>query len=331
MRTVDELWKENYTVKVGPESEFYLFNTDENARPTMEPQDNAGYFDVAPDDKGENVRREICLTLEEMGLTPESSHHESGPGQNEIDFRFDSPLESADNFVTLKSVVRTIANLNGLYATFMPKPLMNESGSGFHINLSLYKGDKNIFKTTDNQHSKEAESFIAGILYRIKEITAALNPTVNSYRRFGSFEAPKYITWSHRNRSQLIRIPASRGEFSRMELRSADCLCNPYIAFTLLIQAGIEGIREERTLPEAFNKDINEITESDIYETLPENLGGAIYYFKNSTFVKRVLGNFIFDKYVEAKEKEWEQFKSSNIEEKNWITKWETNNYFYKY
>ena len=168
-------------------------------------------------------------------------------------------------------------------------------------------------------------------MYRIKEITAALNPTVNSYRRFGSFEAPKYITWSHRNRSQLIRIPASRGEFSRMELRSADCLCNPYIAFTLLIQAGIEGIREERTLPEAFNKDINEITESDIYETLPENLGGAIYYFKNSTFVKRVLGNFIFDKYVEAKEKEWEQFKSSNIEEKNWITKWETNNYFYKY
>lgn len=331
MKTVNELWKDNYTVKVGPESEFYLFNTDDNARPTMEPQDNAGYFDVAPDDKGENVRREICLTLEEMGLTPESSHHESGPGQNEIDFRFDSPLESADNFVTLKSVVRTIANLNGLYATFMPKPLMNESGSGFHINLSLYKGDKNIFKTTDNQHSKEAESFIAGILYRIKEITAALNPTVNSYRRFGSFEAPKYITWSHRNRSQLIRIPASRGEFSRMELRSADCLCNPYIAFTLLIQAGIEGIREERTLPEAFNKDINEITESDIYETLPENLGGAIYYFKNSTFVKRVLGNFIFDKYVEAKEKEWEQFKSSNIEEKNWITKWETNNYFYKY
>lgn len=329
--TVDELWKSNYTVKVGPESEFYLFKTDDEANPSLEPQDNAGYFDVAPYDKGENVRREICLTLEEMGLTPESSHHESGPGQNEIDFRFDNPLESADNFVTLKSVIKTIANLNGLYASFMPKPLVDESGSGFHINLSLYKGEENIFKTTNSDHSKEAECFIAGIMYRIKEITAVLNPIVNSYRRFGSCEAPKYITWSHRNRSQLIRIPASSGEYSRMELRSSDCLCNPYLAFTLLIRAGIEGINEKRELQEAINENLYDFEETQKVDSLPDNLGESIEIMKNSKFAKEVLGEFLFDKYVTLKEKEWQSYKKENVDEQNRVTAWEMKNYFYKY
>lgn len=329
--TVEELWKSNYSVKVGPESEFYLFKTDDEANPILEPQDKAGYFDVAPFDKGENVRRDICLTLEEMGLTPESSHHESGPGQNEIDFKFDNPLESADNFVTLKSVIKTIANLNGLYASFMPKPLINESGSGCHINLSLHKGDKNIFKTSNLEHSNEAESFIAGIMYRIKEITAVLNPTINSYKRFGAFEAPKYITWSHRNRSQLIRIPAGSDEHSRMELRSSDCLCNPYLAFTLLIRAGIEGIEEGRKLDEAVNENIYDLGEKQVVEELPRDLGEAINLMRNSTFVKSALGDFLFNKYVELKEKEWNSYKKENVDEDNRITSWEMKNYFYKY
>lgn len=327
---VDELIQDDYTVKVGPESEFYLFKTDDEANPLLEPQDKAGYFDIAPYDKGENVRREICLTLEEMGLTPESSHHESGPGQNEIDFRFNNPLESADNFVTLKSVVKTIAGLNGLYATFIPKPLNGKSGSGFHINLSLYKGEHNIFRTT-HEHSKEAESFIAGILYRIKEITAILNPIVNSYRRFGNQEAPKYITWSHNNRSQLIRIPASSGEYSRMELRSSDCLCNPYLAFTLLIKAGMEGIKKKRKLQQSINCNVYDYNNKEQLELLPTNLGEALDIMKNSEFVKEALGEFIFKRYIESKETEWKKFKENDVESNNEVTKWEIDNYFYKY
>lgn len=322
-KTVDELISKEYTVKVGPESEFYLFKTDDEAKPLLEPQDNAGYFDVAPFDKGENVRREICLTLEEMGLTPESSHHESGPGQNEIDFKFDNPLESADNFITLKSVVNTIASLNGLYASFIPKPFFNESGSGFHINLSLYKGEDNIFKTT-NGHSKDAESFIAGILYRIKEITAILNPSVNSYRRFGAYEAPKRISWSHKNRAQLIRIPASADKYSRMELRSSDCLCNPYLAFTLLIKAGIEGIVKGRELKKNMSDNSKEL------EVLPANLKEALEIMKNSEFVKDALGEFIFNKYIQHKDKEWNSYMA-NYKDENKVSEWEINNYFYKY
>lgn len=326
-KTIEELQDYDYTVKVGPESEFYLFKTDDEANPLLEPQDNAGYFAVAPFDKGENIRREICLTLEEMGFTPESSHHESGPGQNEIDFRFDNPVESADNFITLKSVVRSIASLNGLYATFVPKPLTDKSGSGFHINLSLYKGEKNIFKV-DNGHSKEAESFIAGILDRIEEITAILNPSVNSYRRLGNHEAPTFIGWSHKNRSTIIRIPASVGECARMELRSADCLCNPYLAFTLLIKAGVEGIREEKTLskPITFNAFLR--NEGD--KRLPLTFEEALLNLKNSIFARDVLGDFVLDRYIRAKEEELEVYKSIEPED-NEISNWEKENYFYRY
>lgn len=325
-KTVEELIEKDYTVKIGPESEFYLFKTDEDAEPLLEPQDKAGYFDIAPYDKGENIRREVCLTLEEMGVEPESSHHESGPGQNEIDFKFDNPLESADNFVTLKSVVKTIASLNGLYASFIPKPFIDKSGSGFHINLSLYKGDKNVFiSTKDNKYSDEAESFIAGILYRINELTAILNPIVNSYRRFGTYEAPKNITWSYKGRDSLIRIPAASGNYSRMELRSADCVCNPYLAFTLLIKAGIEGIEKKKKLSEIKynNEDMENIM-------LPDNLNDALTLLKNSIFVKEALGEFIFEKFITEKEKEWESFisKNDNLDE---VTSWEISNYFYKY
>lgn len=326
--TVDKLFNLDLRAKVGPECEFYLFKTDDEAEPILIPQDNAGYFDVAPFDKGENIRRDICLTLEEMGLIPETSHHESGPGQNEIDFRFDDPLESADNFITLKSVVKTIASLNGLHASFMPKPIIDKSGSGFHINLSLTKGDKNIF-LTDGKHSKEAESFIAGILYRIKEITAILNPTVNSYKRFGAFEAPKYLSWSHKNRAQLIRIPASTGEFSRMELRSADCTCNPYLAFTLLIEAGLEGIEKKRQLSKPIDGDIYEVVKNKKMEALPKNLGEALNSMKNSSFVKTVLGDFMFDKFLMSKEEEWAVY-DGKCKSEGETSDWEINKYFFK-
>lgn len=326
-KTVEELQAYDYTVKVGPESEFYLFKTDDEANPLLEPQDNAGYFAVAPFDKGENIRREICLTLEEMGFTPESSHHESGPGQNEIDFRFDNPVESADNFITLKSVVRSIASLNGLYATFVPKPLLDKSGSGFHINLSLYKGEKNIFKV-DSGHSKDAESFIAGILDRIEEITAILNPSVNSYRRLGNHEAPISIGWSHKNRSTIIRIPASGGECARMELRSADCLCNPYLAFMLLIRAGVEGVEQEKKLGKPITHNAFLYDEGDKH--LPLTFEDAMEKLKNSTFARKVLGDFIIDKYIKIKEEELKIYKSIEDADKG-ISNWEKENYFYKY
>lgn len=326
-KTVEELQAYDYTVKVGPESEFYLFKTDDEANPLLEPQDNAGYFAVAPFDKGENIRREICLTLEEMGFTPESSHHESGPGQNEIDFRFDNPVESADNFITLKSVVRSIASLNGLYATFVPKPLLDKSGSGFHINLSLYKGEKNIFKV-DSGHSKDAESFIAGILDRIEEITAILNPSVNSYRRLGNHEAPTSIGWSHKNRSTIIRIPASGGECARMELRSADCLCNPYLAFMLLIRAGVEGIEQEKKLGKPITHNAFLYDEGDKH--LPLTFEDAMEKLKNSTFARKVLGDLIIDKYIKIKEEELKIYKSIEDADKG-ISNWEKENYFYKY
>ena len=326
-QAANELTSSGYSAKVGPECEFYLFKTDDEAEPILIPQDKAGYFDVAPFDKGENVRREICLTLEEMGLTPESSHHESGPGQNEIDIKYGSPLESADNFITLKSVIKTIAGLNGLFASFLPKPFIDHSGSGFHVNLSLSKGEQNIF--SQNGHSKESESFIAGILHRIKEITAVLNPTVNSYKRFGGYEAPKYITWSHNNRSQLIRIPASTGEYSRMELRSPDSTCNPYLAFALLIKAGLEGIREGRELPRSVDKNLYELSEEMQVETLPVSFKEALDIMKNSEFVKNALGEFIFDKYVSKKEKELESYLVMTKSEDE-ISEWEINNYFYK-
>lgn len=329
-KTVEELWKMGYTAKVGPECEFYLFKTDEMAEPILVPHDNAGYFDVAPMDKGENVRREICLSLEQMGLVLESSHHESGPGQNEIDFKHDTPLISADNFITAKIAIKTIASLNGLYASFLPKPLNNESGSGLHINLSLAKDGKNIFKTV-NDHSKEAESFIAGILDRLREITAILNPTVNSYKRFGSHEAPRYITWSHNNRSQLIRIPASSGEFSRMELRSADSTCNPYLAFTLILQAGMEGIKKNKVLPKSTDVNLYNINEEKLgnYEKLPESLIEAIEEMEKSSFVRRVLGDFLFYKFIKAKRTEWMAYES-NCKSEDEISEWEFKNYFYK-
>lgn len=259
--------KKGYTVKFGTEFEFYLFKLDENGDPTNIPFDNAGYMDVAPEDKGENVRRDICLTLLDMGILPECSHHEEGPGQNEIDFRYGDALPSADNAVNFISVVKTAALRNGLYANFSPKPLAGKSGNGMHINISV-----------KNETGEDCTlGFMAGILARVKELTAFLNPTEESYFRLGEQKAPKYVTWSRENRSQLIRIPAARGEYKRMELRSPDPTANPYIAFALLIYAGIDGLENGLTPPTPVNVNLFAADEefTDKLDKLPGSLTEA--------------------------------------------------------
>ena len=304
--TIKKCIAKGYTPYIGTECEFYLFNTDEEGDPTMVTHDKGGYFDIAPIDKGENIRREICLCLEEMGISPESSHHEQGPGQNEIDFKYSDSLTAADNFITFKSVVKAIAARNGLFASFMPKPIADNSGNGLHINLSLSKNGTNIFENNNKWEQENVQGFIAGILSKAKEITAFLNPLVNSYERFGKFEAPKYISWSHQNRSQLIRIPAATGEKTRIELRSPDSAINPYIAFSLIIGAGLYGIENSIKLPEAINENLYTASDEILknIDTLPESLEEALSIAKNSDFIKEIIGQEVLDRYIELKESE---------------------------
>lgn len=304
-----------YVCEIGSECEFYLFELDENGNPTKRPHDRAGYLDVAPLDRGENVRREICLTLESMGIKPESSHHEQGPGQNEVDFRHADALAAADNLVTFKTIVKTMANRNGLYASFLPKPLKEFSGNGLHINLSLLRGGLNLFKIGTNEHSQEAESFIAGILQRVREITLFLNPLINSYQRFGLFEAPKYISWSHQNRSQLVRIPAEGGAAARMELRSPDPSCNPYFALALLIHAGLDGIEQGLELCAPANMNLYEADRETLeqFESLPATLLEAVKAARESAFVKKYLPEKAAEKIFAVKQQEWESGEADSV------------------
>ena len=286
-RAVDAAAAKGVSVQFGAEFEFYLFNTDEKGMPTDEPFDRAGYMDVAPEDRGENARREICLTLLEMGIKPESSHHEEGPGQNEIDFRYSDAMTAADNAMNFMTVVKAAAQRDGIYADFSPKPLPGESGNGLHINMSV--------KTADGEDHTNA--FMAGILAHIKEMTAFLNPTEDSYKRLGEKKAPKYITWSPENRSQLIRIPAAKGEYRRIELRSPDPTANPYIAYALLIMAGLDGIERELTAPEAVNVNLYKADSSvtEPLDRLPASLDEAIAVAEGSDFVRGVIGMNITD------------------------------------
>lgn len=265
----------------GAEQEFYLFKLDENGEPTKEPYDRAGYMDIAPEDKGENIRREICLTLEQMGIRPESSHHEEGPGQNEIDFRYSDPVTAADNALTFQTAVRTVAHRNGLYADFDPKPLANEPGSGFHINMSVQAADG----------SDCLPYMIAGILDKMEDMTAFLNPAENSYKRFGSHKAPRYISWSSENRSPLMRIPAGTGEYRRAELRSPDPGLNPYIAFSLMIYAGLDGIENKRELPIAANCNLYKADAETLagFKQLPQDWETARRTAENSAFIREHL------------------------------------------
>ena len=277
----------------GPEMEFYLFRNDENGDPTRIPADRAGYMDIAPEDRGENVRRDICLTLEKMGIQPESSHHEEGPGQNEIDFRHSDPLSAADNTVTFRSVVQTIAVRNGLTADFSPKPLPDEPGSGMHVNFSVQgEGDP-------------LPHVIAGILEHVRDMTVFLNPSAASYERLGVRKAPRYVTWSEENRSQLIRIPAAPDGNHRAELRSPDPTANPYLALALLIRVGLEGVEAAMPLPEPA--DLNTFTAAEKrlagYRTLPSSLREAAVCAEGSAFIRRYLPEEILRAYYDRSKK----------------------------
>ncbi len=313
-----------YQPAIGSECEFYLYRTDENGDPTRTPHDYAGYCDVAPLDRGENVRREICLMLEEMGIRPESSHHEQGPGQNEVAFRYADALTAADNLITFKTVVKAVASANGLYASFLPKPEPEKSGSGLHINLSLFRDGKNLFRN-DGTHNQPAESFLMGVLNRIPDMTAFLNPLTNSYRRFGVFEAPRYLTWSHQNRSQLIRIPAAAGEYARMELRSPDPACNPYIAFGLLLLAGLEGIEKNLPLSPPTNRNLfdDPPRPEERIASLPATLDEALELAEKSEFIRSALPGKPLEKFFAAKREECRAARLSGnallYEEKIWF------------
>lgn len=315
-----------YIFKVGAECEFFLFKTDLEGRPTLEPGDKATYFDVAPLDQGENTRREICLTLEEMGFEIESSHHESATGQHEIDFKYDNVIQSADNILAFKTVVKTIAGRNGFHASFMPKPLMNTSGSGMHINMSLFKDGENIFDTKSSEPlPKHAQHFIAGILKYITEISAITNPLVNSYKRIVSgFEAPRHISWSFKNRSALIRVPSSTTGYNRIELRSPDPMCNPYLTLALLLEAGLDGIQNELPLMPELGLNTYNLSPSELLDlgvqSLPETLATALNAMRQSEFVQNVLGKHIFVNYLALKTQEWNAYSQT-------VHEWEVQNY----
>lgn len=289
-QAIEDAAKLGYTFSFGSELEFYLFKLDEDGEPTNIPYDRASYMDVAPEDKCENVRREICLALERMGIMPESSHHEEGPGQNEVDFRYSDALSAADNAVTFRTVVKTIAARNGLYADFSPKPLQENPGSGFHINISVKGGDEFVMRRT-----------MGGILKHIADMTLFLNPTDRSYQRLGADKAPKYISWSSDNRSQLIRVPAADGEYRRFELRSPDCTANPYLAFALLIWAGLDGILNNIPLPEKSNVNLFTASPKDLWglETLPLTRSNAAKVTLSSDFIKTYLSESLINFFCE--------------------------------
>lgn len=277
-KAVAEAAREGYAFDFGAEQEFYLFLLDGDGKATKIPYDEAGYMDIAPDDRGENIRREICLTLEQMGIRPERSHHEEGPGQNEIDFRYSDALAAADHAMTFRTVAKTVAYRNGLWADFGAKPLEGQPGNGFHVNVSVQAaGGGDLFR-----------SMIAGMLDKIRDMTLFLNPTEASYRRFGRDKAPKYISWSHENRSQLVRIPAAVGDYRRAELRSPDPEANPYLAFALILCAGLDGIRYRRELPPADDRNLYQAQEAALakYACLPQCLEEARRAASASEFIR---------------------------------------------
>lgn len=329
-RVIKEASDMGYTFNVGPECEFFLFHTDDNGQPTTITHEKAGYFDLGPVDLGENARRDMVLTLEDMGFEIETSHHEVAPAQHEIDFKYDEALAAADNIMTFKLVIKTIAKRHGLFATFMPKPKFGVCGSGMHTNMSLEKDGKNIFFDDSDKLSlsKEAYYFMGGILKHIKGMTAVTNPIVNSYKRLvPGYEAPVHIAWSAKNRSPLIRVPASRGAGTRVELRSPDPSCNPYLVLALCLGAGLEGIREKIEPPKSVDKNIYIMTEeekkNEHIESLPLTLGDAIIEMEKDPLIKKILGEHVFENYLEAKKCEWDEYNAQ-------VTSWEIDEFLYK-
>jgi len=326
-KTMQEAEKMGYTFNVGPECEFFLFNTDEFGHATTVTHDTASYFDLGPSDLGEDARRDICLNLEEMGFEIEASHHEVAIAQHEIDFKYSEAMHSADNLITFKMVVQSVANSHGLCATFMPKPIYGESGSGMHTNMSLFKDGENVFYDSNSKSglSHIAYNFIAGIMTHVKGMCAITNPLVNSYKRLvPGYEAPCYIAWTASNRSALIRVPATRGSGTRVELRSPDPACNPYLEFAVLLAAGLDGIKNNLTPPNPVSANIYDMSADERaannIDNLPTDLSDAIKQLKSDSFIANVLGEHVFNKYVEAKEKEWNSFITT-------VTEWEIQEY----
>lgn len=319
-----------YSFNVGPECEFFLFHTDDEGRPTTLTHEKAGYFDISPLDLGENARRDIILNLEEMGFEIEASHHEVAPGQHEIDFKYTNALKAADNFMTFKLVVKSIAKRHGLFASFMPKPIYGQCGSGLHINMSLSKDGVNIFNDhlSPNGVSKEAYQFIAGIMNHMKGMTLIANPLVNSYKRLlPGYEAPIHITWSEGNRSPLIRIPSTRGTNMRIELRSPDPAANPYLLFASCLAAGLDGIKRKLQIADSIDCNSYDLTSKELHEkgieAIPSNLSKACHYFEDDEFMKDILGEHVHEKYLAAKREEWNRFRQQ-------VTAWEIDEYLYK-
>ncbi len=312
---------------LGPEPEFFLFKLDDNDNITMNLNDAGGYFDLSPTDLGENCRRDIVLELEKLNFEVEASHHEVAFGQHEIDFKYANAIEACDNIQTFKLVVKTIARKHGLHATFMPKPLFGINGSGMHCNMSLFKENTNAFydKTDDLQLSQNAYHFLAGLLKHARAFTAICNPTVNSYKRLvPGYEAPVYIAWSGRNRSPLIRVPESKGASTRLELRSVDPTANPYLALSVLLQAGLDGIENQLTPPKPINRNIytmakKERTDNGIYD-LPTTLHEALKTLDEDQLLKETLGLHIYTSFVEAKKQEWAAFCQT-------VSEWEKEQY----
>ncbi len=329
LREMQEMGFSNFNL--GPEPEFFLFKLDQYGNPSLELNDNGGYFDLAPTDLGENCRRDIVLELEEMGFEIEASHHEVAPGQHEIDFKYADALTACDQIQTFKLVVKTIARKHGLHATFMPKPLFGVAGSGMHCNVSLFKEGINAFydETGDLQLSEVARQFIAGILKHAPSFTAVTNPTVNSYKRLvPGYEAPCYVAWSAQNRSPLVRIPSSRGVSTRVEVRSVDPAANPYLAMAVLLKAGLDGIKNKLVPPPSVDRNIYAMSKeeriSEGIVDLPSTLTEALEILKASDVIVSSLGDHIFEHFVEAKEIEWEMFRTQ-------VHPWEREQYMSMY
>lgn len=330
-KAIAEAEKMGYTFNVGPECEFFLFNVDENGAPTTNSNDQAAYFDLGPNDLGENARRDMVLTLEDMGFVIEASHHECAPAQHEIDFKYGEAVKTADSIMTFKLAVKTIAQRHGLHATFMPKPKANMAGSGMHINMSLEKDGKNVFADENGKNglSEEAYHFIAGLMKHINGIVAITNPLVNSYKRLiPGYEAPVYIAWSAKNRSPLIRIPAARGKGTRVELRNPDPTANPYLALAVCLIAGLDGIKNKLEVCDSVDANIYAMTKRERRErgidSLPETLIDAVKHLEKDELIMEFLGEETAEKYIEAKKAEWKSYKVA-------VSEWEVNQYLSTY
>ena len=318
-------------VNIGPELEFFLFETDENGHATTRTKDEAGYFDLGPLDHGESTRREISHTLEQIGFEIEASHHECAVAQHEIDFKYNDALDGADKIMTFRLMTKSIAQKNGLHATFMPKPIYNIAGNGMHLNMSLFKEGKNVFYDPNGERglSKTAYSFIAGLLELVPGFTAVTNPLVNSYKRLGAgHEAPRYRAWSASNRSALIRIPAARGQAARVELRSPDPACNPYLAVAVCLAAGLDGIARGLTPPPEITGDIyamdDATREANGIFSLPETLKDALDEMEKDALILDVLGEHVARHYVKGKLKEWNEYQTR-------VSSWELEKYLVVY